>query len=248
MADILLKVSNLSVSYGRFPALRDIDLDVPAAAVVAVVGPNGAGKSTLLAAIAGGIRTQGGGITFAGEEIRGRSPESLAALGLSLVPEGRHVFPSLTVEENLLVGGFLRGNTREVQADMERMLRYFPRLKERLDQPGGKLSGGEQQMLVLARALMTRPRLLMIDEPSLGLAPKVIDEVYDILFGLRMAEGLTLLINEQSAKRVMRFADEIHVLRTGRIQLSARTSELGDEQVIAAAYFGTLRAREEMAE
>jgi branched-chain amino acid transport system ATP-binding protein len=233
----LLVVQGLSVAYGRLVAVRDVSFTVARGAVVAIVGPNGAGKSTTLAAIAGGVRARAGTVTLDGAVITGGRPEEIAQRGVSLVPESRHVFASMTVEENLLIGSFMRGNRAEAKADLAKILHRFPRLKERLREAGGKLSGGEQQMLVIARALMTRPRLLLIDEPSLGLAPKVVDEVYELLDRLRRSESLTVLINEQNSRRVLKFADEVHVLREGRIQLSGKRAQL-EEAMISQAYFG----------
>jgi len=167
-----------------------------------------------------------------------RKPERIARLGLSMVPEGRQVFGTLTVEENLKVGGYLCGGARASAAAMERVAGYFPRLKERWRGQAGRLSGGEQQMLAIGRALMTRPKLVMVDEPSLGLAPRIVDQVYEILLSLREREGLTLLINEQSSHRILRHADRIYVIRNGVIQLHGAAADLGDEVAIKAAYFG----------
>ncbi len=233
----MLIVRGLSVAYGRLVAVRDVSFTVARGSMVAIVGPNGAGKSTTLAAIAGGVKARAGTVTFDGAGITGARPEAIAKLGVSLVPESRHVFASMTVEENLWIGSFMRQNRAETKADLAKILHRFPQLKERLHEAGGKLSGGEQQMLAIARALMTRPRVLLIDEPSLGLAPKVVDEVYDLLDSLRRSASLTVLINEQNSRRVLKFADEIHVLREGRIQLSGKSEQL-DETTISQAYFG----------
>ena len=233
----MLVVRGLSVAYGRLVAVREVSFTVARGAMVAIVGPNGAGKSTTLAAIAGGVKARAGTVALDGAVITGARPEAIAELGVSLVPESRHVFAAMTVEENLWVGSFMRGNPAEAKADMAKILHRFPRLEGRLHEAGGKLSGGEQQMLVIARALMTRPRLLLIDEPSLGLAPKVVDEVYDLLDSLRRSEGLTVLINEQNSRRVLKLADEVHVLREGRIQLSGKSEQL-EEIMISQAYFG----------
>jgi branched-chain amino acid transport system ATP-binding protein len=233
----MLVVRGLSVAYGRLVAVRDVSFTVARGAMVAIIGPNGAGKSTTLAAIAGGVKARTGTVTLDGGVITGARPEAIAERGISLVPESRHVFASMTVEENLWIGSFMRGNRAEMKADLAKILHRFPRLRERLHEAGGKLSGGEQQMLVIARALMTRPRLLLIDEPSLGLAPKAVDEVYDLLDSLRRSEALTVWINEQNSRRVLKFADEVHVLREGRIQLSGKCGQL-EETTISQAYFG----------
>ncbi|KMO18440.1 ABC transporter ATP-binding protein [Methylobacterium platani] len=234
----LLSVENIQVRYGDLVALRGVSLSVAEGEVVCIIGPNGAGKSTTMAAIAGGVVPHAGDIRLDGASIRGERPEKIARLGVSLVPEGRHVFGTLTVEENLAVGGHLRGDRAAARADRERILSLLPRLGERLHSPAGRLSGGEQQMLAVARAVMTRPRLLLVDEPSLGLAPKIIDQIYEILLDLRRQASLTLLINEQSSTRILKHADRISVLRGGRIQLEGRAADLKDGEAIRGAYFG----------
>ena len=233
-----LTVENLHVRYGDLVALRGVSLQVEEGEIVCVIGPNGAGKSTTLAAIAGGVTPGLGEIRLRGGTITGRRPEAIARLGLSLVPEGRHIFGTLTVEENLLMGGYVQRDKAAAKADRERLLALFPRLAERLRFPAGRLSGGEQQMLAIARAVMTRPRLLLVDEPSLGLAPLIIDGIYEMLLDLRRRENLTLLINEQSSNRILKHADRIYVLRGGRIQLEGRAVELQDGERIRQAYFG----------
>ena len=233
----ILTVDHLAVRYGRLDAVRDVSLSVGQGEIACIVGPNGAGKSTTLAAIAGGVAKLAGSVTFAGGDIGARKPEAIAKLGLSLVPEGRHVFATLSVEENLKLGTYMR-KSPDVRAELERVFTYFPRLRERRTQAAGKLSGGEQQMLVIGRALMTAPRIVLVDEPSLGLAPMIVDQVYQILIDLREREGLTLLINEQSSERVLRFADRIYVMREGRIQLEGTRAELSDGSAIRHAYFG----------
>lgn len=234
----LLSLSGITVRYGQFTALRHASLHIKQGEVVSIIGPNGAGKSTTLAAIAGGVSLAEGTIRFKNSDMRGTSPESRAHAGISLVPEGRHVFSSLSVKENLLIGTYMRRNSKQAAEDYERVLTYFPRLRERLTFPAGKLSGGEQQMLAIARAVMTRPRLLMIDEPSLGLAPKIIDQIYEILRELREKEELTLLINEQSSNRLLKHSDRIYVLRGGQVQLEGLATDLADGEAIKRAYFG----------
>lgn len=234
----LLEVANMSVRYGDLMALRDASISVAEGEVVCIIGPNGAGKSTTLAAIAGGVAPITGDIRFDGNSILGRRPEQIARLGLSLVPEGRHIFGTLTVEENLQIGGYMRADRAAARSNMERLLDHFPRLRERLRYPASRLSGGEQQMLAVARAVMTRPRLLLVDEPSLGLAPMIIDQIYAILLDLRRRENLTLLINEQSSARILKFADRIYVLRSGIVQLQGRAADLQDGDAIRQAYFG----------
>jgi branched-chain amino acid transport system ATP-binding protein len=240
MPSNLLSISNLTVAYGRLTAIRDVSLAVEAGSTTAVIGPNGAGKSTLLRAIAGGVRAMSGSIVFDGHPITTRTPEAIASIGISLIPEGRHVFSTLSIRENLLVGSYMLNDPKGSARDMERMLEAFPRLRGRLEQAAGKLSGGEQQMLVVARALMTRPRLLLIDEPSLGLAPKIVDEVYDLLLSLKASQGLTLLINEQTSKRTLRFADAIHVLRQGTVRLAGTAGQFREGSALSDAYFGSV--------
>lgn len=234
----MLEVEDIHVSYGRVAALRGVSLRVDEGEFVCILGPNGAGKSTTLAAIAGGMRPHRGAVCLDGALLSGKPPETICRLGVSLVPEGRHVFATLSVEENLRIGSYQRRDRVRIETDLERALDLFPRLRERLSQPAGRLSGGEQQMLVICRAMMTRPRLMMIDEPSLGLAPKIVDQVYEALLDRRRQEGVTLLVNEQSSERVLKFADRIYVLRSGSIRLEGRASDLSDGAAIMSAYFG----------
>ncbi|MBB3708666.1 ABC transporter ATP-binding protein [Aminobacter aminovorans] len=242
-----LQIRDLQVSYGGSVALRGVSLKVPKGRTVGIIGPNGAGKSTLLAAVAGGVSVLGGTVHFDGRDLTGAKAETIASWGVSLVPEGRHSFGSMTVEENLLVGGYLRYSGTALRNAMETQLQNFPRLRERFRQPAGKLSGGEQQMLVIARALMTQPRLLLLDEPSLGLAPKIVDEVYAILAELRSSLGLTIIVNEQTSRRILQFADQVHVLREGEFRLSSPTSQISSEE-LASAYFGHQHGHDEKAE
>lgn len=229
----LLAVENLHVSYGGVAAVRGVSLSVGEGEVVSILGPNGAGKSTTLAAIAGGATPRQGRLTYAGKDITGGRPEELARMGISLVPEGRHVFATLTVEENLAVGSYMHKEKGDVAGVLER----FPRLKERRDFPAGRLSGGEQQMLVIARAMLARPKLMLVDEPSLGLAPLIIDQVYEILLELRR-QGMSLLVVEQSTGRILKHADRIYVLRGGTVQLADTAANLRDGEAIKRAYFG----------
>jgi branched-chain amino acid transport system ATP-binding protein len=234
----MLEVEDIYVNYGRLAALRGVSLKVEQGEVICVLGPNGAGKSTMLASIAGGVKPHRGTINLAGVPLTGKAPEAISRLGVSLVPEGRHVFATLSVDENLRIGTYQRRDRSKIESDRERILELFPRLRERLTQPAGRLSGGEQQMLAIGRALMTRPRLMMIDEPSLGLAPKIVDQVYNVLLDRCRREGVTLLINEQSSDRVLKFADRIYVLRDGSIRLHGRAPDLRDGAAIMSAYFG----------
>jgi branched-chain amino acid transport system ATP-binding protein len=234
----MLDVEDIHVTYGRLRALKGVSLRVGAGEIVCLIGPNGAGKSTTLAAIAGGVTPHRGSIRLDGKLLAGGKPEAVARLGVSLVPEGRHVFGTLTVAENLRIATYMRTDRAAAAADYKRVLGLFPRLQERIGSPAGRLSGGEQQMLVIARALLTQPRLLLVDEPSLGLAPRIVDQVYDILLAARKSEGLTLLINEQSSHRILKHADRIYVIRNGQIQLHDRAANLQDGEAIKRAYFG----------
>lgn len=234
----LLAIDDLHVHYSGMIALRGISLEVNMNEIVCIIGPNGAGKSTTLAAIAGGVKATKGSIHLAGTHTAAFGPEKLADMGVSLVPEGRHIFSSLSVDENLMIGSHRRTDKKAVRADRDRLLGLFPRLVERLNYPAGRLSGGEQQMLAIARAIMTKPKLLLIDEPSLGLAPKIVEQIYSIVTELRDRDGLTLLINEQSSNRILKHADRIYVLRSGQIQLHGRADDLKDGERIRWAYFG----------
>jgi len=232
----MLEVDGIQVHYGRIAAVRGVSFRVDKGEIVTLVGPNGAGKSTTMMAIAGALTPAHGTIKLNGEPIIGKSPETIARLGLSFVPEGRHVFSQLTVEENIRLGSDMRKDRANIEADFERMVGYFPFLRDRLGTPGGKLSGGEQQQLVIARALMTRPSIILIDEPSLGLGPIIVDRVYEILRALR-GEGNTLLVVEQSGHRALENADRVYVMRSGRIVLHGRSQDLTDED-LERAYFG----------
>ena len=233
----MLKIDNLKVSYGNITALRGVSIEVAAGEIVAVIGPNGAGKSSLLLTLAGVARAQGGEVRFDGQPILGHAPEKLAAMGMALVPEGRHIFGSLTVAENIALGATTRRDRAEIAADTERALRMFPILRERYRGRAGKLSGGEQQMLAIARALMSRPKLLLLDEPSLGLAPLVVRQVYDAIFELKQ-RGLTVLVVEQSVNRALAAADRTYVMNSGVIAMSGRSADLHGTAEFDAAYFG----------
>jgi len=240
----MLEVNDLYVRYGRLTALRGISLNVQQGEIACIVGPNGAGKSTTLLAISSVLRPAEGTITFNGQAINGTRAEDVARLGISQVPEGRHIFTALTVEENLQVGAAVRNDKAEIRRDMQNVFDTFPILGERHKQPAGKLSGGEQQMLAIGRALMTNPSFLTIDEPSLGLAPKIVDRVYEVLIDLREKRGLTLLIVEQSSERALKAADTMYVLRNGEIQLSGKAADLQDGVEVHKAYFGFTESHE----
>lgn len=236
-AALLLEVSGLVVRYGPVSAVRGVDLRVSVGEVVSVVGPNGAGKTSLLAAIAGIVAPAAGSITFAGKPINGVLLEDVIAQGVALVPEGRHIFRSLTVTENLLLGATIRPDAGAVQADIERFFETFPILGQRRRQPAGQLSGGEQQQLAIARALLSRPRLLMLDEPSLGLAPGVVDQVYALIEVVR-AQGVTILVIEQNAERIFGLADRVYVMNGGKFSLGGSSADIRSDPRFDAAYFG----------
>lgn len=233
----MIEIADLSASYGKLQALNDVNLSVEAGKLMFVVGPNGAGKSTLLKCIAGLLRPRAGTIRFDGKDIVGSQPERLCRNGLALVPEGRHIFGSLSVEENLLLAAMHRSNREAVREDIEQATQLFPILKKRFKGAAGYLSGGEQQQLAIARAILLKPRVMMIDEPSLGLAPLVVDQVYEALHALKRS-GLTLLIVEQSTARVLDLADRIAVLRNGKIVLNQPREAISDGTALENAYFG----------
>jgi len=234
----LLAVDNITVRYGRLTALRGISLNIAEGEILFVIGPNGAGKSTLLNAIAGVVPPVSGTIAMHGLAVTGAPPEQIARSGFSLVPEGRNVFGALTIEENLKVGAGMRADKHKVAGDLESVYREFPVLAERRHAAAGMLSGGEQQMLVIGRALMTSPRLMAIDEPSLGLAPKIIDQVYEILVWLRAQRKLTLLIVEQSSTRALMTGGRMILMRGGRIVLEGAAGDMVKDERLKQAYFG----------
>jgi branched-chain amino acid transport system ATP-binding protein len=234
----LLAVDDITVCYGRLTALRGVTLNITEGEILFVTGPNGAGKSTLLNAIAGVVPPVSGAITLDGTEVTAVPPETIARQGFSLVPEGRHVFGALTIEENLKVGTGMRADRHRIADDLEAVYREFPMLAERRHAAAGMLSGGQQQMLVIGRALMTSPRLMAIDEPSLGLAPRIIDQVYEILMQLRAQRKLTLLIVEQSSTRAMMTGGRMILMRGGRIVLEAEAGDLVKDARLKQAYFG----------
>jgi len=234
---MMLSVENLVVRYGQSTALRGVSFDVEQGQVVAIVGPNGAGKSTSLKAIVGLVPVAEGEIRFDGERIVGQRPEALLRRGISLVPEGRHIFGSLTVEENLQLGGTARADKRGVRADVRAFLERFPALARRRKSPAGKLSGGEQQQLAIARALIAKPRLLMLDEPSLGLAPLIVEQIFDIIAELR-ADGSTVLLVEQNATKAVELADFAYVMQSGELVMSGSSDQILSSEEIVASYFG----------
>jgi branched-chain amino acid transport system ATP-binding protein len=235
-APAMLEVNALVVQYGKTTALRGVEFSVREGEALFIVGPNGAGKSTILKTISGLLKPAKGEIWFDGRRVDGSAPENLSRAGLSLVPEGRHIFGTLTVRENLRVAATGVPRSRR-SGNSEGIFDLFPRLRERLGQPAAYLSGGEQQQLAIARALLQNPKLLMVDEPSLGLAPLVIDQVYETLSALK-AKGVTLLVVEQNSARLAHLADRVHVLNTGRITSTLNADSLHDDEVFRTAYFG----------
>jgi len=231
----MLNVQDLRVNYGGIRAVRDVSFRVPEGKIVTLIGANGAGKSTTLRAIIGLVPAAGGSILFGGEELRGRTAAEIVAKGITLVPEGRRVFPDLTVAENLRIGAYLRKD--DLKGDLERVYSLFPRLRERSWQAAGTLSGGEQQMLAVGRALMSRPRLVMMDEPSLGLAPIVVGQIFEMIRRIN-EEGVTVLLIEQNANMALRAADIGYVMETGAVTRSGPGKELLADESVRAAYLG----------
>ena len=238
----LLVLSNVTIRYDRLTAVRNVAFTLSEGEILFITGPNGAGKSSLLRAIAGVTPPAGGRIDFAGADITGRAPEDIARMGISLVPEGREVFGGLTIEENLMVGTGMHAQTRNWRSravsELDAVYATFPILKDRRHTQAGLLSGGQQQMLVIGRALMTNPRLIAIDEPSLGLAPNITDQVYERLIALRAHRALTLLIVEQSATRAQMVGGRVILMRGGEVLLDGDARAMGQSDAINAAYFG----------
>ena len=233
----MLKVENLSVHYGMIQAVRDVSFEVNEGEVVSLIGANGAGKTTILRTLSGLVRPSSGRIEFLGQEIQKTPAQKIVASGLSQVPEGRHVFSGLTVVENLEMGAFLKKNREENQANLKKVFSRFPRLEERKNQDAATLSGGEQQMLAMGRALMSTPKLLLMDEPSMGLAPIFIQEIFDIIQDIQK-QGTTVLLIEQNANKALAIADRGYVLETGKIVLSGTGKELAASDEVRKAYLG----------
>jgi branched-chain amino acid transport system ATP-binding protein len=234
---MLLELRDVSVHYGRIRALHGVDLQVDEGEVVALIGANGAGKTTIMRAVSGLQPVSTGSVLFEGQDITRLRADRRVARGISLSPEGRGVFPGMSVKENLGMGAYTRRDRAGIAADLERMLTLFPRLRERLGQPGGTLSGGEQQMLAVARSLMSRPKVLLLDEPSMGLAPKLIAQIFDIVVEIRR-RGTTILLVEQNAHQALRIADRGYVLETGSVVRTGSGEGLLDDSSIKAAYLG----------
>ena len=237
MSEPLLELKEVHSGYGNIKALKGISLEVFPGEIVAMIGANGAGKSTTLMTICGIVPVEKGDILYRGESIKGRPAETLPPKGLSQVPEGRRIFPRLSVRENLELGAFYRKERTAIDQDIERVFSFFPILKERRNQQGGTLSGGEQQMLAIARALMSRPKLLLMDEPSLGLAPKIVQKIFDIIAEINK-EGTTILLVEQNANLALQTAQRGYVLETGNITMEDKAATLLNNEEIRKAYLG----------
>lgn len=231
----ILQIKDLSVNFGGIKAVDGISMQVPEGKIITLIGANGAGKSTILRSVSGIVKPQHGDIVFDGESIFGKTPDAIVSKGITLVPEGRRVFPNLTVLENLKIGAYLRKD--KLDDDIEYIYSLFPRLKERNWQLAGTLSGGEQQMLAVGRALMSRPRLIMMDEPSLGLAPLVVKDIFEIIKTINKS-GITVLLNEQNANMALKIADLGYVIETGRITLTGTGEELLSNESVKEAYLG----------
>ena len=233
----MLEVDNVSVNYGAVRAVHSVSLSVNEGEIVTLLGPNGAGKTSMLSAIIGLVPVAEGTVSFEGRNINRLDTESRVARGITVTPEGRHVFANLTVEENLILGAAIRRDADGVARDLETYLDMFPILRERFKQSGGSLSGGEQQMLAVVRALMSGPKLLMLDEPSLGLAPQIVDQIFKLISGLR-DHGLTLLVVEQNAQEALKFADRAYILSSGNLEFAGTAEELRTSADLMKAYIG----------
>ena len=233
----LLKITNLQVSYGGIDALAGISFDVEEGEIVTLIGANGAGKSTTLRTISGLVKAKAGRIVYDGRDITSMNPQKIVSEGIAMVPEGRHVFDNLTVKDNLLIGAYLRKDRESINEDIEHIYTLFPRLHEREWQLAGTLSGGEQQMLAVGRAIMTQPRILMMDEPSLGLAPIVVKEIFSIIRTLNET-GMTILLIEQNANAALRCSHRAYVMETGRITMSGPSADLLADKRVQDAYLG----------
>jgi branched-chain amino acid transport system ATP-binding protein len=237
----MLTIKNIDVFYGKIHAIRRVSMHVGEGEIVALIGANGAGKTTLLSGISGLIRSTGGSIHYGAADVSRVQPNRLVKMGVSHVPEGRLVFKPMSVEDNLMLGSFVRYQLKtkgSVQEDLEKVYAMFPVLKERRQQAAGTLSGGEQQMLAIGRALMARPRLLLLDEPSMGLAPKIVKEIFEFIVRMNSELGLTVLLVEQNARSALRIADRGYVIETGRIILQGKAQELLENRDVQRAYLG----------
>lgn len=232
-----LEINDLHVNYGSIKAVKGINLKVPKGCIVTLIGANGAGKTTILSAISGLVKTSGGQIVFDGHAINGLTTNVINRKGISLVPEGRKIFSNLSVKENLMMGAYTRKDHQKIQEDMNRVFKLFPRMKERISQSGGTLSGGEQQMLAIGRALMSKPKLIMMDEPSLGLAPIVVEEVFGVIKTLNET-GVTILLVEQNAASALKVSDYSYVIETGLVTLEGPAKDMLSNDEVRKAYLG----------
>ena len=237
MSDVLLQVRNLHAQYGPTKVLHGLDFDVKTGGITTILGANGAGKTTTLRAVCGMVKTQGE-VTLGGERIDGKATENIVRMGVAHVPDGRGTFLNFTTEENLRMGAYTRKDRAEVLLDYERMYTYFPRLKERRRQQAGTLSGGEQQMLAVSRALMLRPRLLLLDEPSFGLAPLVVQEIFEIFKAINQRDRISMLVVEQNAAMALDLADHAYLIETGRVVLSGASSDIKKDDAVRRSYLG----------
>jgi branched-chain amino acid transport system ATP-binding protein len=237
MADVILKVSGLEVSYGGIHAVKGIDFHIDKGELVTLIGANGAGKTTTLKAITGLLPFKAGDVTYRGESIRGRQTFKLLRSGLAMVPEGRGVFSRMTITENLLMGAYIREDAAGIQADIDKMFGIFPRLKERASQLAGTMSGGEQQMLAMARALMSQPELLLLDEPSMGLSPIMVDKIFEVVRDIS-AQGVTILLVEQNARLALQAADRGYVMESGLVTMTGVANDMLNDPKVRAAYLG----------
>ena len=233
----LLEVKNLKVGYGKIIAVKDISITVNQGEIVTLIGSNGAGKSTTLRTISGLLKPKSGEILFEGNRIDGKEGHEVVKLGICQSPEGRRIFPRMTVSENLDLGAFLRTDKEAIETDRERVLDLFPRLRERISQRAGTMSGGEQQMLAVSRAMMGAPKLLMLDEPSMGLAPVLVDMIFETITKIR-GQGITILLIEQNAAAALDVADRAYVLESGTIKMSGKASDLAKDPAVTKAYLG----------
>jgi branched-chain amino acid transport system ATP-binding protein len=234
----MLQVQDVHVHYGAIHALKGVTIDVKQGAIVTLIGANGAGKSTTLRALSGLLKPSKGDVRFNGAEITGQGSHKIVAQGLCHCPEGRRVFPRLTVKDNLELGAYLRNDRAGIKADLEQVFELFPRLKERIKQAAGTLSGGEQQMLAIGRAFMSKPKLLMLDEPSLGIAPILVQEIFRTIKQINETQNLTILLVEQNANMALKLAHYAYVLETGKVVLHGKASELAQDERVKAAYLG----------
>jgi branched-chain amino acid transport system ATP-binding protein len=233
----MLEVKNIQVAYGKIIAVKDVSIDVKQGEIVTLIGSNGAGKSTTLRTISGLIKPKSGEILFNGKRIDGVPGHEIVGMGICHSPEGRRIFPRMSVKENLELGAFLRNDKAAVNADMDRVLELFPRLKERIKQTAGTMSGGEQQMLAVSRALMGDPKLLLLDEPSMGLAPVLVELIFDTIVKIRK-QGITILLIEQNATAALEVADRAYVLESGAVKMSGSAKELSSDDKVTKAYLG----------